>query len=189
MVLELRDPPSASASGSAAQGTTTTSRRSAVYRLRRTLERSLLRSFRFPTLKPTATRKTSDLPIRFRPAFVALTFLCLILLALLGFHPTLSGKLGVHDKLQRECRPAPCGVPCAFVMPELTRARHCFCRPTGTDFVGLGTASALFYWVIEVEDAARRRHWVLRHLPEILTGFVCFFGQSATASLLWRTLR
>lgn len=92
MVLELRD------------AATPATRRTTAYKVRRLVEKSLMRSYRFPTMKPTATRKTSDLPIRFRPAFIALTFVCLILLALLGFHPTLSGKLRVHDKIQRTQR-------------------------------------------------------------------------------------
>lgn len=92
---QLRDP-SSSAPG---RGTLCSSQAA---RLRRSLSRYLFRSYRFPALRPTPARRSSDLPIRFRPAFLGLTFLQLILLALLGFHPTLGGQLGVNDKLQRK---------------------------------------------------------------------------------------
>lgn len=51
------------------------------------------------------------------------------------------------------------------------------------DFFGLGIAAALFYWIFEVEDNARRRHWLLRELPEVLTGIVCFVGGHSVLSL------
>jgi len=43
-------------------------------------------------------------------------------------------------------------------------------------FVGLGTATALFYLIFDVEEDARRI-WIWRHFPVIATGIMCFlFG-------------
>lgn len=41
----------------------------------------------------------AGLPLRIRPAFVALTFLTLLILSALGFHPTLASKTRINDKL------------------------------------------------------------------------------------------
>ncbi|GAA6055687.1 hypothetical protein JCM3770_001021 [Rhodotorula araucariae] len=113
------------------------------------LRKWALRSFRL-----------ADLPLRIRPAFVVLTFLSLLVLSLLGFHPTLATHL------------APPAVPFS------DKVLH---------FVCFALATALFYacWVVE-EHA--RRVWLWRHFKEIATVLVCMLvggiGSEVLQSLL-----
>lgn len=89
------------------------------------LARWSLRSFRL-----------AQLPLRIRPALVLGTFLALLLLSLLGFHPTLASHL------------TPAAVPAS------DKLLH---------FVCFGIATALFYSCWVVEEPARRvtfwRYW------------------------------
>jgi hypothetical protein len=75
------------------------SQRSVAYRYRRKFERFVLQSYRLPS--PSAESPVSRLPVRFRPIFMALSFLSVLVLLVLGAHPTLSGTLKVNDKVQR----------------------------------------------------------------------------------------
>ncbi|GAA5894743.1 hypothetical protein JCM8208_006057 [Rhodotorula glutinis] len=86
-----------------------------------------------------------DLPLRIRPAFVLLTFLSLLVLSLLGFHPTLAHHL------------APPQVPFS------DKVLHSVC---------FAAATALFYacWVVE-ESARRVAVW--RYFKEGATVVVC----------------
>ncbi|GAA5927203.1 hypothetical protein JCM3775_002477 [Rhodotorula graminis] len=86
-----------------------------------------------------------DLPLRIRPAFVLLTFLSLLVLSLLGFHPTLAHHL------------APPQVPLS------DKVLH---------FVCFAAATALFYacWVV---DESARRVAVWRYFKEAATVVVC----------------
>ena len=55
---------------------------------------------------PGAKSEPLALPLRVRPAFIALTAIVMVLLALLGFHPTLASRTRINDKVLRACRPA-----------------------------------------------------------------------------------
>lgn len=105
----------------------------------RDLARWSLRSFRL-----------AQLPLRIRPALVLGTFLALLLLSLLGFHPTLASHL------------APSAVPWS------DKVLH---------FICFGIATALFYscWVVE-EHARRVTFW--RYWNELvsLLGFTLVGG-------------
>ncbi|TNY21559.1 hypothetical protein DMC30DRAFT_446068 [Rhodotorula diobovata] len=92
-----------------------------------------------------ASFRLADLPLRIRPAFVLLTFVSLLVLSLLGFHPTLARHL------------APPKVPFS------DKVLH---------FVCFAAATALFYacWVV---DEHARRVWVWRHFKEGATVLVC----------------
>lgn len=91
-MVQLHEPPAPQARPSV----------SSLHKARRVLSRTLLRSFRVPPIfLPNQNKTLVQLPIRIRPAFLCLTVLVLVCLALLGFHPTLSGKIMVHDKIQR----------------------------------------------------------------------------------------
>ncbi|CAE6419567.1 unnamed protein product [Rhizoctonia solani] len=81
-----------------------------------------------------------DLPVRVRPSFIALTFIIMLLLSLLGF-TNLAHDI-INDKLEH--------------------------------FLGLGTATALFYLIFDVEEDARRI-WIWRHFSIIATLIMCFF--------------
>ncbi|BGP43784.1 hypothetical protein JCM10450v2_007982 [Rhodotorula kratochvilovae] len=104
--------------------------------------------------------RLADLPLRIRPAFIVLTFVTLLVLSLLGFHPTLATHLAPPD------------------VPFSDKVLH---------FVCFGLATALFYacWVVE-EHA--RRVWVWRHFKEIATIVVCMLvggiGSEILQSLL-----
>ncbi|GAA5839746.1 hypothetical protein JCM9279_005156 [Rhodotorula babjevae] len=89
--------------------------------------------------------RLADLPLRIRPAFVLLTFLSLLVLSLLGFHPTLAHHLAPPD------------------VPFSDKVLH---------FVCFATATALFYacWVVE-EHARRVAVW--RYFKEAATVVVC----------------
>jgi hypothetical protein len=91
---------------------------------------------------------------------MALSILSVLVLLVLGMHPTLSGRLRVNDKVQR----ASDGCVLARI------------RDGAIDFLGLSLSTGLFYFIFEVEDASRRLvMW--RLLPEILTVAVCFIGE------------
>lgn len=132
------------------------------YRARKLLGRALLHSIEIPS--PTPQSFLTSLPIRIRPAFLALCFVCFIPLALLGFHPNLSGRLGVRFLLSRPIRIAVFNADSVSSQVN-DKIQH---------FIGLGIASACFYSIWEVQDSARRV-FLWRNLPEWLTGIVCFF--------------
>jgi len=48
---------------------------------------------------PGAKSEPLALPLRVRPAFIALTAIVMVLLALLGFHPTLASRTRINDKI------------------------------------------------------------------------------------------
>ena len=54
---------------------------------------------------PGAKSEPLALPLRVRPAFIAITAVVMVLLALLGFHPTLASKTRVNDKVLSRCVP------------------------------------------------------------------------------------
>ncbi|BGP35625.1 hypothetical protein JCM10296v2_007466 [Rhodotorula toruloides] len=90
-----------------------------------------------------------DLPLRIRPVFVVYTFLTLVVLSLLGFHPTLAHHL------------APPSVPFS------DKVLH---------FVCFFCATALFYTCWVVEEQARRV-WFWRWWNELSSAVVCLgFG-------------
>ncbi|GJN94103.1 hypothetical protein Rhopal_007177-T1 [Rhodotorula paludigena] len=104
--------------------------------------------------------RLAELPLRIRPAFIVLTFLTLLVLSLLGFHPTLAQRLAPPD------------------VPFSDKVLH---------FVCFALATALFYacWVVE-EQA--RRVWVWRYFKEIISVVVCILvggiGSELVQSLL-----
>lgn len=100
-----------------------------------------------------ASFRLADLPLRIRPAFVLLTFVSLLVLSLLGFHPTLARHL------------APPKVPFS------DKVLH---------FVCFAAATALFYacWVV---DEHARRVWVWRHFKEGATVLVCMLSTSPSS--------
>jgi hypothetical protein len=64
-------------------------------------------------------------------------------MAVLGFHPTMGSHFPAHSD----------------------KALH---------FFAFGSATFLLYWILEVPDEAlRRRHWLWRHLPALMTGSAC----------------
>ena len=87
--------------------------------------------------------RVEALPLRIRPAFVLLTFGSLVILALLGFHPTLAQKISPP-------------------IPFSDKLLH---------FVCFFFASAQFYSIWVVEDS--RRDWYWRYFPEIISVVVC----------------
>ena len=87
--------------------------------------------------------RVEALPLRIRPAFVLLTFVSLVVLALLGFHPTLAQKISPP-------------------IPFSDKLLH---------FVCFFFASAQFYSIWVVEDS--RRDWYWRYFPEIISTVVC----------------
>jgi len=97
----------------------------------------------------SSTRLVS-LPLRIRPFFLLLTTLTLLLLSLLGFHPTLATHL------------APPTVPFS------DKLLHFVC------FAG---ATAGFYWVWVVDEGVRRV-WYWRWFNELTSLVVCCFGTS-----------
>ncbi|GAA6025416.1 hypothetical protein JCM10207_004544, partial [Rhodosporidiobolus poonsookiae] len=76
-----------------------------------------------------ASFRLAGLPLRIRPAFILFTFLCLLVLSLLGFHPTLASHIA---------RPK---------VPFSDKILH---------FVCFLAATMLFYHIFVVEEAARR---------------------------------
>ena len=90
----------------------------------------------------------ASLPLRIRPFFLFLTFLILLLLSLLGFHPTLATHL------------APPSVPFS------DKVLHFVC------FAG---ATCGFYsiWIV---DESVRRIWAWRWFNELVSGIVCCFS-------------
>ena len=97
-------------------------------------------------------------PLHLRPAMLALVVLAMVLLSLLGFHPTLAAHI-------------------APPVPFSDKLLH---------FVGLGVASGLFYGVFKVEEEARRM-LVWRYFAEGMSGVVCLGGQSSklASELSW----
>ncbi|GAA5949487.1 hypothetical protein JCM21900_000236 [Sporobolomyces salmonicolor] len=89
--------------------------------------------------------RLAGLPLRIRPAFVLFTFLTLLVLSLLGFHPTLAARL------------APPQVPFS------DKVLH---------FVCFGLATSLFYAIWVVEEHARRV-WFWRWWNELAALVVC----------------
>ncbi|KAL8283191.1 hypothetical protein RQP46_005969 [Phenoliferia psychrophenolica] len=89
-------------------------------------------------------RLGQGLPLRVRPAFIVLTALSLFLLGALGFHPTLAKKISPD------------------AIPFSDKILHFFC---------FGFASAEFYAIWSVDEAARALHW--RYFPEGLSVIVC----------------
>ncbi|KAF5326148.1 hypothetical protein D9611_000301 [Ephemerocybe angulata] len=82
-----------------------------------------------------------NLPIRFRPWFLAFTVLIMVLLAFLGF-TNFSRSLPLNDTML-----------------------HFFC---------FTIATGVFYWIMDVDESARRI-WFWRHCGLMFTAFVCFF--------------
>ncbi|GAA5879944.1 hypothetical protein JCM1840_006939 [Sporobolomyces johnsonii] len=89
--------------------------------------------------------RLTGLPLRIRPAFVLLTSLTLLVLSLLGFHPTLAARL------------APPQVPFS------DKVLH---------FVCFALATSLFYAIWQVEEHARRV-WFWRWWNELAAILVC----------------
>ncbi|GAA5991502.1 hypothetical protein JCM5350_005187 [Sporobolomyces pararoseus] len=87
-----------------------------------------------------------NLPLRIRPFFLLTTFLTLLLLSLLGFHPTLATRL------------APPSVPFS------DKVLH---------FVCFALATAGFYRIWKVQDEARKAWVGWRMFNEIVTFAVC----------------
>ncbi|BGP20530.1 hypothetical protein JCM10213_003794 [Rhodosporidiobolus nylandii] len=92
--------------------------------------------------------RLARLPLRIRPAFILYTFLTLLLLSLLGFHPTLASHV------------APPAIPFS------DKALH---------FVCFWAATTLFYAIWVVEEHARR-WWVWAWFNEIVSVGVCVFA-------------
>lgn len=99
---------------------------------------------------PTTVCRDDELTHWLKQAFILLTILSLLLLSVLGFHPTLAQRL------------APPAIPFS------DKILH---------FFAFGLASALFYACWVVDDSARARVWMWRHFNEALSGVVCvLFG-------------
>ncbi|GAA5982687.1 hypothetical protein JCM10908_006745 [Rhodotorula pacifica] len=98
----------------------------------------------------TRSFRLAQLPLRIRPAMILGTFLALLLLSMLGFHPTLATHL------------APPSVPFS------DKVLH---------FVCFGLATALFYacWVVE-ESARRVTFWRYWNETVSLVGFTLIGG-------------
>lgn len=93
---------------------------------------------------------TPTLPVRVRPFFIGLTLATLIVLSLLGFHPTLASRV------------APASVPFS------DKVLH---------FVCFAAATASFYRIWRVKDDARK-NWVgWRWFNEIVTFATCCIGE------------
>lgn len=103
---------------------------------RHDLKRALLRSV-----------PVQSLPLRLRPAFLLLTTITMLILALLGFHPTLATKISPP-------------------VPFSDKLLH---------FICFFIASAQFYAIWVVEPTSRDSIW--RNYPEMLSILVCvLFG-------------
>lgn len=89
--------------------------------------------------------RIGQLPLRLRPAFVLLTLLTLILLSLLGLHPTLAHRIS----------------------PPIAHSDKLL------HFVAFFLASLFFYSVWEVEDSARRRAAGWRFIIDGMSVAVC----------------
>ncbi|GAA5870957.1 hypothetical protein JCM8547_000041 [Rhodosporidiobolus lusitaniae] len=94
-----------------------------------------------------ASFRLAELPLRIRPAFILYTFLALLLLSLLGFHPTIAQHV------------APSSVPFS------DKILH---------FVCFFFATMLFYRIFVVEESARRVWW-WAWFNELVTFGVCVF--------------
>ncbi|GAA5912927.1 uncharacterized protein JCM6883_006260 [Sporobolomyces salmoneus] len=93
---------------------------------------------------------TPSLPLRIRPFFLLTTFLTLVLLSLLGFHPTLANRL------------APPSVPFS------DKVLHSVC---------FGIATMGFYRIWKVNDEARKAWVGWRLWNELITfGVCCIIG-------------
>ncbi|GAA5987765.1 hypothetical protein JCM11641_006523, partial [Rhodosporidiobolus odoratus] len=89
--------------------------------------------------------RLAALPLRIRPAFILYTFLTLLLLSLLGFHPTLASHLA-HPSV-----------------PFSDKILH---------FICFLIATVLFYHVWQVEEQVRRVWW-WKWFNEIVCFGVC----------------
>lgn len=88
-------------------------------------------------------------PLFVRPAYVCLLGVTLVCLSVLGFHPTLAGKISPP-------------------VPWWDKVLH---------FVGMGLATGLFYGVWRVGEEGRRGVWWWRLAPELLCAVVCLAGE------------
>ncbi|GAA5838481.1 hypothetical protein JCM11251_003405 [Rhodosporidiobolus azoricus] len=89
--------------------------------------------------------RLAGLPLRLRPAFILYTFLTLLVLSLLGFHPTLAHHIAPPD------------------VPFSDKVLH---------FVCFWAATMLFYRIWVVEEHARRV-WMWAWFPELVSVGVC----------------
>ena len=133
-------------------------------------------------------KESIALPLRVRPAFIAITAVVMVLLALLGFHPTLAGRTRVNDKVSALAQGRYCG-PCAMRSPGARVNDSIGVADTSQllHFVCFGVATGSFVWICaslsaggadgpgDIDDAVRRQ-FIWRHATAILTGLTCFGG-------------
>lgn len=103
---------------------------------------------RRPLLHPSTSLRLTP-PLRLRPFYLLTTSLSLLLLALLGFHPTLASRI-------------------APPVPFSDKVLH---------FVGFTAASSQFYLAWEVEESAAWA-WGWAWWREGVSGVVCAGGES-----------
>ena len=93
----------------------------------------------------------------------------LVLLSLLGFHPTLADRL-TPDRV-------PFSDKILHFVCFYAATGACTCPP-GPLRGALTRLAALFFWIWHVDEHARRV-WYWRSFPELVSIPVCILGQSA----------